>query len=280
MHIKITTLAENTAGGMGILAEWGVSMLVEVDDYCFLLDTGAGFVAAHNSIRMNVDLKAIDKLIFSHGHDDHTGGLLNLLKIRKTPLEIIAHPDVWDLKYWKRGRDASFNFIGIPYSREKAESLGARFNLTPAPVWLNDNIVASGEVPMENSFESIDESAVVKTSNGFKPDPLRDDQSVFIKTDQGVVVICGCAHRGVVNTIRHAQKLTGCNKVYSVIGGIHLFSASEKRIGETIKEFRARDIAKIGVSHCTGPYAASIFAHEFKDKFFFNHAGTITEFEL
>ena len=280
MQLRITTIAENSASWLGVLAEWGLSILVETDDNSILVDTGRSIVAAHNALFMDIDLKRIEKIVFSHGHEDHTGGLLNILRLRKKPIEIIAHPDVWDLKYWRVSEKEDFGYIGIPYPREMAESLGASFNLTTEPVWISEDIVTSGEVPMVTEYETIDKSAFVKTGDGFEQDPLRDDQTLFVKSDKGLVIVSGCAHRGIINTIKHAQKLTGCDDIYAVIGGIHLFGASKERIERTIEEFRRLDIKKIGVSHCTGPYAGAILSQEFKDRFFFNFSGTSTGFQL
>ena len=240
MRIGITTLSENTASWLGVLAEWGLSMLVEVDDVTILVDTGGNIVAAHNALALGVNLESIDTILFSHGHEDHTGGLLNLLKLRTSPVEVIAHPGVWVPKYWKTPEEESFSYIGIPYCRQKAESLGASFRLSEEPVWITKDIVTSGEVPMVTEYETIETSAFVNIGGEFRPDLLSDDQSVFIRSPKGVIVISGCAHRGIVNTMIHAQHLTGASSVYAVIGGTHLFAASEERIRRTMDEFRSR----------------------------------------
>jgi 7,8-dihydropterin-6-yl-methyl-4-(beta-D-ribofuranosyl)aminobenzene 5'-phosphate synthase len=276
MNIRISTIAENSVSWLGFLAEWGLSILVEADDTSILLDTGMSIVAAHNALVMDIDLRQIDTIVFSHGHEDHTGGLVNLLKIRKTPVEVIAHPDVWAEKYWHASDEGRYDYIGIPYPRELAESLGASFRLSKEPVWIAEKIVTSGEIPMITDYETIDTSACVKTDTGFSPDPLRDDLSLFIKSDKGLVVVAGCAHRGIINTLTHAQELTGCEDIYSVVGGIHLFGASDERLQRTIEEFRRLNVQKIGVSHCTGPSAGALLAQEFGDRFFFNFAGTCT----
>lgn len=280
MQIHISTLAENTASWLRFLAEWGLSILVEMDDITVLVDTGTSQVASHNATLMDVDMETVDKILFSHGHLDHTGGLPNLLAMRNAPIEIIAHPDVWAMKYWKAPEDTEMKYVGIPYRREVAESMGAIFKLTKEPVWLTETMVTSGEVPMVTEYETIDTSACVKTEDGIVPDPLKDDQSLFIQSDKGLVIVSGCAHRGIVNTIRHAQNLTGCEKVYAVIGGTHLIGASDERIDATVDEFKRLDIEKIGVSHCTGQVGGIRLAHEFKDRFFFNLAGTRTVLEV
>ena len=273
MSIQITTLCENTVSGVRLLAEWGLCMLVETDNHRILLDTGASISAAYNAIELGVDLSQIDKIVFSHGHFDHTGGLLYILKLMKKPVEVIAHPDVWALKYGKRpGQE--IQYAGVPYPREEAEAAGAFFNLTREPVWISENIVTSGEIPMVTEYEEIDSILYVKENGEIKPDPLWDDQAIFVKSEKGLVIILGCAHRGLINTIKHAQNLTGLDSVYAVIGGTHLLRASSQRLDLTIAELLNLGIQRLGVSHCTGLAVATIFAQTFGEAFFFNNAGT------
>jgi len=273
MSVHLTTLSENTAARANLLAEWGLSILIEADNHTILLDTGQSLSAAYNAIASGVNLSQIDKIIFSHGHFDHTGGLLYILKMLKRKVEIIAHPDIWTLKYARRP-EQTMEYIGVPFAREAAEAMGASFNLTREPVWISENIVTSGEIPMVMEYEKIDPALHIKDKGEFRPDPLLDDQALFIKFDKGLIIILGCAHRGVINTIRHAQKLTGIERVYAVIGGTHLVSASPQRIELTIAELLRSGVQKLGVSHCTGLAASAIMAQRFGEAFFFNNAGT------
>jgi len=273
MPIQITTLSENTVASVNLLAEWGLSILVEADGYKVLMDTGRSFSAAYNAITLGIDLSQIDKIVFSHGHFDHTGGLLDILKMVKGEREVIAHPDIWALKYARRSERA-MQYIGVPFPREAAETLGASFNLTKEPVWIGENIVTSGEIPMITEYEKIDPNLYVKEKDELKPDPLWDDQALFLKSEKGLIIIPGCAHRGIINTIRYAQKLTGVESVYAVIGGTHLISASQQRMDLTIAELLSFGIQRLGVSHCTGLPASAILAHVFGKAFFFNNAGT------
>jgi len=271
MEIKLTTLTENTAN-YGFIGEWGLSILVEADGKRILMDTGLGFSPVHNAQLLGVDLAAIDRIALSHGHADHTGGLRDVLKV-KGGVEVVAHPDMWDSKYAQRGPD-TFQYIGVPFAREELESRGARFNLSKEPVRITENIMTSGEITMISGYETIDQNLFVKKDGSLQPDPLADDLALIIDTDFGLVVIFGCGHRGVVNTLRHAQKITGKEMIYAVIGGIHLIRASDEQIEMTIAELQGMGIRKLGVSHCTGFKASCRLAQEFPEVFFQNNAGT------
>jgi len=273
MKLSITTLSENTAGMGNLLAEWGLSILVETDTVNVLLDTGQSISASHNADILGVDLSKIDKIVLSHGHFDHTGGLRLVLRKMRKEVEIIAHPDIWSAKYARReGQEA--RYIGIPFQRQELESLGARFNLTTKSVRITDNIMTTGEVPMVTDFEQIAPNLFVKEGADFKPDKFLDDQALFINTEQELIVILGCAHHGIINTLYHAQQLTGVKQTHTVVGGCHLIGATGERIRLTIAALRELGVQRIGVSHCTGLPAAAIMAHEFGDSFFFNNAGT------
>jgi len=273
MSLQITTLSENTAGLGGLMAEWGLSILVESEEINILFDTGQSLSASHNAEIMGIDLSRIDKIVLSHGHFDHTGGLKQaLLRIGKE-IEIIAHPDIWAAKYSRhQGQEA--RYIGIPFHRQTLESLGAKFSLSREPVRLSDNITTSGEIPMTTEYEIIEPHLQVKEGQRFKPDKLLDDQALIITTGAGLVVILGCAHHGVINTLYHAQKLTGVEAIYAVFGGCHLISATEERIWLTIAALKELGVQLLGLSHCTGLAASAIMAREFGERFLFNIAGT------
>jgi len=272
MGLQITTLSENTAGLGNFLGEWGLSILVETAGLKILFDTGQSISASHNADLLGIELGKINKIVLSHGHYDHTGGLRQILHQMRKEIEIIAHPDIWQAKY-AAGQDEA-RYIGIPFHRQTLESLGARFNLTKKPVRINDNIITSGEIPMVTDYEEIEPSLVVKEGKRFKPDKLLDDQALIIKTEAGLVVILGCAHRGIINTLHHARKLTGVKTIYMVLGGCHLIAATEERIWLTIAALKELGVQRLGVSHCTGPVASAIMAQEFGDRFFSNNAGT------
>lgn len=272
MAIRITTLSENTAGTGTVLAELGLSILIETDAANILLDTGQSLSASYNADILGVDLSKVDKIVLSHGHSDHTGGLRQVLQKMRKEVEIIAHPDIWTAKYdHRRGR--AYRYIGIPHQRADLESLGARFNLTTKPVKITENIMTTGEIPMITNFEHIDPDLFVKEGTDFKPDKLLDDQALIIITESGLVVIPGCAHRGIINTLYHAQQITGMKQIAMVLGGSHLVAATEEQIWLTIAALKELNVQKVGVSHCTGLPAAAIMAQEFGENFLFNNTG-------
>jgi len=281
--LKITTLSENTADNLDLLAEWGLSILVETGDINILMDTGQTISVGHNAEKLGIDLHKVDKIVLSHGHTDHTGGLMNVLELMGKKIEIVAHPDVLDAKYSGKQENKRKN-VALPFSLQQMEKLGAKFKLSRKPVKLTPYIMTTGEVPMITDFEAIDpDRFFVKEDSTWYPDELKDDLALIINTKPGLIVVLGCGHRGVINTLYHAQKLTGRKEIRMVIGGCHLINSSAERVYRTIAALKDLNVQKVGVSHCTGLEASAIMAQELGDRFFYNNACTridITDTEI
>jgi 7,8-dihydropterin-6-yl-methyl-4-(beta-D-ribofuranosyl)aminobenzene 5'-phosphate synthase len=279
--ITFTTLCDNTVGSLGCIGEWGFSVFVDIRGVIkILFDTGGRKAVVHNAEVMGIRLSEADKIILSHGHPDHSGGLLPVLECmkRKNSLketDILCHPAALQPQYAKHGPEEDYIHQGIPYSLEELESLGATFTCSRGIVHLTDDITASGEIPMKNDFEVVAPIFFLKGGDGYVRSTVEDDQALFIKTSAGLVIILGCAHRGMINTIDYARKSTGMEEVYMVIGGTHLINTSKGQLSSTVAALKRIDVKRIGVSHCTGMYGACYLAEKLgKTRFFFNTAGT------
>jgi len=278
MGIRITTLTESSVPmGMGyLLGEWGLSILIETDEIKVLFDTGKHIAVTHNADTLGIDLCRVDKIVLSHGHHDHTGGLQQVLRRMKKEIEIIAHPNIWAGKYTYR-ETQGYRYIGIPYQQEELEGLGAIFISATEPVKISDSIMTTGEVPLVTDFETIAPTLRVKQDSGWQPDMILDDQGIVISTEMGLIVILGCAHRGIINTLYHAQQLTGIKTIHTVLGGSHLINATDEQLECTIAALKELDIQQLGLGHCTGLPVMSRLSHEFGDRFLFNLVGTTVD---
>ena len=283
MALKITTLSENTADNLGLLAEWGLSILIESDDANILLDTGQSISVTNNADALGIDLRKVDKIVLSHGHADHTGGLLLVLGQIGKDIEVLAHPDVVDAKYAGK-QESSRKNVALPYPIQELEQLGAKFKFSKKPVKITPDIMTTGEVPMFTDFEQIDpDRFFVKEGSTWYPDELNDDLALIINTRPGLIVVLGCGHHGLINTLYHAQTLAGRKEIRMVIGGCHLINSPTERVYRTIAALKELDVQKVGVSHCTGLEASGIMAQELGDRFFYNNACTqitVTDAEI
>ncbi len=277
MKMKLTTLCENTAFGPGIVAEWGWSIFVETDDINILFDTGGGNVAVRNADTLGIDLKTTDKIVLSHAHSDHTGGLREVL-MRLRNREVVTHPAVWIPKYKNQSADKEKLYRGIPFAREELEKF-SNFTLSKEPEQISENILTTGEIPRITDYENIESDFYIKEEETFQPDTFPDDLGLICKSNKGLVIVLGCAHRGIINTIRHAQKITGEDNVHTVIGGTHLYPKNEDQIEKTVQDLKELGVQNIGVSHCTGFKAAMKLADAFGDQFFLNNAGNVCTVE-
>lgn len=279
MPIKITTLSDNTAAmRRGLLAEHGFSLYLEAGDTRLLFDTGQSVSAAHNAKLLGIDLAAVP-VALSHGHFDHTGGLAGILE-KTGPRTVFCHPDVFAPKYGKMyGME---RFIGIPESRADLERLGAEFNISKQARQIGECIWLTGEIPRITDYEKPENYLLVMDPIK-RVDPLRDDQALVLETKKGLLIILGCAHAGLINTIEHARKITGKEEIAGIVGGTHLGfpegdkSAGKIRLTKTIRALKGYDIRLLAVSHCTGLEAAAAFFMEFGESFVFNNAGTVLE---
>jgi len=276
MNTKITVLSENSVLKSGnLLGEHGFCALVERGDEKVLFDTGRGYALVHNARFIGIDLGSIRKVVLSHGHSDHTGGLVELFQDMR-PREVFAHPDVFHSRFHELP-DGSRRPIGMPFSRAFLEGLGARFILSKGPREVCPGVTLTGEVPRVTPFETGDPTLVLGSEHGGGKDYLLDDLSLIVEGESGLVVLLGCAHAGMVNILRHARKLKPDRPIRVVMGGTHLGMSSEEQMVETIEAMKDMGVEKVGASHCTGLEGSARLMAALGDHFFFAGAGAIVE---
>jgi 7,8-dihydropterin-6-yl-methyl-4-(beta-D-ribofuranosyl)aminobenzene 5'-phosphate synthase len=261
---RITVLCENSVGGIsGTLGEHGFAALVENEGFRILFDMGQGDTLLQNAYRMNRDLRRVDAVALSHGHHDHTGGLLPLLK-NCGPKRVLAHPGVFSRRYRVKDTGESFP-IGIPYQEDYLRGMGAGFSFSESFRDIERGIFLTGEVPRSTPFDG--DSGLFCDASGCMTDTVPDDQSLVIVTEKGLVILTGCCHAGVANTLRHAVEQTGIGEINALIGGTHLNFCGAEQLEKTIASLRDYRIRKICAGHCTGFAASARLLKEFPGAF-------------
>ena len=260
--INITILIENTAHKAGLKTEHGLSFWIEYGDKNILFDTGQSNAVMKNAKKLSVDLACTDAIVISHGHYDHTGGLSTTLDIAPKA-KIYLHPAATESKFNKK--DSNAKYIGMPDSAKKAIE-GRHVVWTATPAYIFPGIAITGQVPRINDYEDVGGDFFID-EDCQKPDELLDDQALFIESSKGLVVVFGCAHSGVVNTLDYISNLTGQNKVYAVIGGMHLLNANQMRINKTIETLKKYDVQKVIPLHCTGRKVMEVLKNVFGNKY-------------
>ena len=275
-NLRMTVVVENTAGRLGLLAEHGLSFWIELGSQKVLFDTGQGKVLSGNAHRLAIRLELVDAVILSHGHYDHTGGLSYVLRSARRP-RVYSHPAAFEPKY-ARSADGSGRGIGMPFLSEGDVREQSELIWTEAPTEVGEGLMLTGPVPRRTDFEDTG-GAFFADKDCAQPDDLVDDQAAFLETSAGTVVILGCAHAGVINTLRYVQTLTKDRPIHTVIGGMHLVSAGPERLNRTVDEFRRLNVRRLLPCHCTGPAAVARLWHEFPAECEACPTGTVLQVE-
>jgi len=267
MHLTI--LVDNE-GADGLEAEHGFAALVEHGGRVVLFDTGTTGAAVRNAERLGVDLSRVETIALSHGHYDHTGGLEAALGATG-PVRLVGHPAAFGEKTVQHGAD--LRDAGMSLSRNDLAALGATIETNEAPVELAPGIWLTGPVPRTTAYETVPAAFVVHRGDALVHDDMPDDQTLFVQTPAGAVVVAGCAHAGIVNTLRYVRELTDDAPVTAVFGGSHLMGADADRIGRTIDVLRELDVQTVGLCHCTGAEALAVIRAALPERFVRVHTG-------
>ena len=223
------------------LGEPGVSYYIEDEGTKIIFDTGYSDIYLKNAKKMGIDVSLTDKIIISHGHNDHTGGLQYFPIPEKKP-RLIAHPNILEEK------ECDALKVGCPdiVLEDKFE-----LNLTSKPLRVSPNIIFLGEIERSNDFENKIPVGERLLADGRKADFLIDDSALVYDSGDGIYIITGCSHAGICNIISYAKKITGRSKVKGVIGGFHLFDPDSLQTKNTIEFLKKENISELYPCHCT-----------------------------
>jgi len=264
------------------LAEHGLSLLVTVyqgkDKHSILLDTGYTKVGVlHNIEQLGLNIDDIEAIVLSHGHMDHTGTLYGILDRISRTIPLVLHPGAFIYPRYTRQPDGSKNIWPQTLAKDELEQKNVELIESETPVCIADDmIMVTGEVERTTSFEKGMPNALIEKNGELVQDPIIDDQAIVLKLrEKGLVVISGCAHAGIINTLLFAQKTTGEQKIHAVLGGFHLSGPFfEKFHDPTIDALKKIDPNVLMPMHCTGWKAIQRFQKEFPASFVLNSVGS------
>lgn len=249
--IKVHILTDNRVRKRGLLAEHGLSLWIEKDAKAILFDTGQSSVFSHNAKALGISLDAADYIVISHGHYDHCGGLQYFPHKNKVRA-IYAHPDAFFKKFAATDKDEPSREIGIPFKITGQEWMKDRIVYTRNPLTLDKGILLSGEICCSSTFEEAPQDFYVEKDGRIEHDIMRDEQMLIIEDDGEVALFLGCSHPGIINSIRHAQKIMPGKSIKLLVAGMHLENVSPMCLQMTIQCMLDIGIQKIVPLHCTG----------------------------
>jgi len=242
--MRISVLTENNPGSF-TPAEHGLSYLIEYDGKRILFDTGQSDLHMRNAKKMDISLDIIDAVVLSHGHFDHGNGL-----VYHKGHTLVCHPGCFVRRY----RKSDHTYIGL---QNTMVELSGIFDLitTSRPYKISDKLFFLGEIPRESEFESRSTSFILEDGT---PDYVMDDSALAMVLTEGLFVVTGCGHSGIINTLEHAKKVTGTNDLFGIMGGFHL-KEDNQQTKETIRYLEDNKIKHVFPSHCTELPALTAF---------------------
>lgn len=256
----------------GLESEHGLSVLVEADGQIGLFDTGQSDAVVRNAERLGMDLEKLSWIALSHGHYDHTGGLEAVLhKAREAT--VYLHPAALAPKLVIENDE--IRNAGMKMTRAQLENTAADVVCAEGPTQISPNLHLTGTVPRHTAYETVDQRFATRDAAGnLVHDIFPDDQSLILQSGSGLIVVCGCAHAGLVNILRYTAELFPGQSFRGIVGGLHLHSASDKRVMRTTEELQRFSVQELWPNHCTGANAIEYFCDIFFQRVMSASAGT------
>lgn len=250
----ITILAEDSiAFDTPFLGRFGLSALLEVSaadvKKTILYDTNSEAMPVLRNLEiMGKSLDDVTTIFLSHCHYDHTDGLGGILEAMDRPVPVIAHPEIFRPCF--EINPDGVRHIGIVGETQRSfEQKGAIFTFAQNALNLMTGVTTTGEIERTTAFEVLEDLYTVIEGEVVQ-DHERDDAAVVLNLEQGLVILTGCCHAGIVNTMRHAKKITGVDKIHAVVGGLHFMDASEEKVSKSVEALA--EVDWIFAGHCTG----------------------------
>ncbi len=245
----------------GFVAEHGFALWIEAEGRRILFDTGQGQALLRNATALNIVPRQADALVLSHGHYDHTGGLPGVLQ-PPHHIHVYCHAAAFLPRYSMREGIA----VPVKMTPEAMVAVQAlpedRVHWVTRPRLLGENIGITGEIPRTTAFETTG-GAFYFDQDGRRADPIKDDMALWIKSADGLVIVIGCCHAGLINTLSYIRDLTGVSRIHTLIGGLHLLHADQSRLAMIREELAAFDLRRVIPCHCTGAAAQAMLRANF-----------------
>lgn len=268
--LTVTILvSDRTRFSSSLWSEHGLAMVIDCrweDSHAarLLYDTGrSGDLLLRNMNEAGISPDSIDLVFLSHCHNDHTGGLRTLLSETPAQPTVLAHPSIRRPLY-RIGRGVRY---GGADTRTWDEIAPERLVLLREAAEIWPRVHVTGSIPRRTEFEEPRKGSAVLRDGRLIPDDDPDDMAlVFDLGAEGVVIVTGCSHAGIVNTVAHARDMVGGSRIHAVLGGLHLIGAEGEKISKTIQGLQEVNPAELHTGHCTGDLAESVMAEAFGER--------------
>ncbi len=279
--LKITTLADNLTFHGSLLGQWGLSFLLEItsaDDkkHTILFDTGAVKDALFFNIdRLRVNLSTLEAIVLSHGHRDHTAATVELARRSRRKVQTVAHPYAFERRFLVM-KDGRKRFHQVPKGEraKDIEQAGARLVLTKEPFQIIPGVTTTGEIPRLTRFEKIPGRLFIVAGRVTQRDHILDDQALIVNVRrQGAWILTGCAHSGIINTLKRFENIVPSVPIHAIIGGFHLVSKRKEEIKPVVDALKSYKPKVISPCHCTGFQATNMIWKAFDREFVLNFSG-------